>query len=67
MARSSPKQCSTQPAWGTANAARKQRKRHAGGTDGAAVVPTNTELRGTPENILVLGKAPLTSDTTIVR
>ena len=31
------------------------------------VVPTNTELRGTPENILVLGKAPLTSDTTIVR
>ena len=31
------------------------------------VVPTNTELRGTPENILVLGKAPLTSDTTIAR
>lgn len=31
------------------------------------VVPVNTELRGTPENILVLGKAPLTSDTTIVR
>ena len=30
------------------------------------VVPTNTELRGTPENILVLGKAPLTPDTTIV-
>ena len=28
------------------------------------VVPTNTELRGTPENILVLGKAPLTSDIT---
>lgn len=28
------------------------------------VVPTNTELRGTPENILVLGKALLTSDIT---
>ena len=28
------------------------------------VVPVNTELRGTPENILVLGKAPLTSDIT---
>ena len=31
------------------------------------VVPNNTELRGTPENILVMGKAPITNDTTIVR